>query len=156
MGFFSLLAELFRPYNDDDELLDYEAPVMRDESSLFTNKKKQAATTYKGGLDEQARSGKIYSINATAQLNVALVKPEKFEYAAEIANHLRNRDTVVMNLERADSKIARRLIDFLSGVAYAQDGKVKKIAINTYLITPFNVDLIGDVLDELGDDSFFF
>ena len=81
-------------------------------------------------------------------MQVVLVKPERFETAAEIADHLRDRHAIVMNLETTPKDIARRLIDFLSGVAYAQDGKIKKIAANTYIITPYNVDLTGDLLDE--------
>ena len=85
-----------------------------------------------------------------------LVKPERFEAAAEIADHLRERRTVVLNLEQTNKDIARRLVDFLSGVAYAQDGKIKKVAVNTYLITPYNVDLLGDLIDELENNGLYF
>ncbi len=98
----------------------------------------------------------MVNINATTQLKVVLVKPERFETAAEIADHLREKHTVVMNLEQTNKDVARRLIDFLSGVAYAQDGKIKKVAASTYLITPFNVDLMGDVLDELESNGLYF
>jgi cell division inhibitor SepF len=98
----------------------------------------------------------VVNINATTQLKVVLVKPERFETAAEIADHLREKHTVVMNLEQTNKDVARRLIDFLSGVAYAQDGKIKKVAASTYLITPFNVDLMGDVLDELESNGLYF
>ena len=73
------------------------------------------------------RSNKVVNIHATTQLQVILVKPEKFENAAEIADHLREKRTVVLNLESTNKDVARRLIDFLSGVAYAQDGKIKKV-----------------------------
>ena len=52
--------------------------------------------------------------------------------------------------------VTRRLVDFLSGVAYALDGKVKKIAANTYIITPANVDLVGDLMDELENSGLYF
>ena len=87
---------------------------------------------------------------------MVLVKPERFENAAEIADHLREKRTVVLNLEQTEKNVARRLIDFLSGVAYAQDGKIKKIAVNTYLITPYNVDLMGDLIDELENNGMYF
>ena len=78
-----------------------------------------------------------------------LVKPERFENAAEIADHLREKRTVVLNLESTNKDIARRLLDFLSGVAYANEGKIKKVANATYIITPFNVEILGDIIDEL-------
>ncbi len=94
--------------------------------------------------------------NIPAQLAVVLVKPDVFEKAAEIADHLKSRRTVVLNLEKTENSVARRLVDFLSGVAYANEGKIKRVANNTYIITPFDVDLMGEVLDELSGDSSYF
>ena len=101
-------------------------------------------------------TGKVVNIHATTQLQVILVKPERFENAAEIADHLREKRTVVLNLEQTNKDMARRLIDFLSGVAYAQEGKIKKVAISTYIITPYNVDLLGDLIDELENNGLYF
>ena len=101
-------------------------------------------------------SNKVVNINATTQLKVVLVKPERFENASEIADHLKEKRTVVINLESTNKDIARRLIDFLSGVAYAGEGKIKKVAISTYIITPYNVDILGDLIDELENNGVFF
>jgi cell division inhibitor SepF len=98
---------------------------------------------------------KVVNINATTQLSVVLVKPEKFEDAAEIADHLREKRTVVLNLESVNKELARRLVDFLSGVTYAQDGKIKKVANSTFIITPYNVDIMGDLIDELENNGLY-
>ena len=66
------------------------------------------------------------NINATTQLKVVLVKPERFETRARSPTHLKEKRTVVINLESTNKDIARRLIDFLSGVAYAGEGKIKR------------------------------
>ena len=63
---------------------------------------------------------------------------------------------MLINLETTPKDVTRRLVDFLSGVAYALDGKVKKIAANTYIITPSNVDLVGDLMDELENSGMYF
>ena len=84
-----------------------------------------------------------------------LVKPERFENAAEIADHLRDRRTVVLNLEDTNKDIARRLIDFLSGVTYSLEGKIKKVANNTFIITPYTVDIMGDLIDELENNGLY-
>ena len=97
----------------------------------------------------------MVNIHATAQLKVVLVKPERFENASEIADHLREKRTVVLNLESTNKDIARRLVDFLSGVAYAGDGKIKKVAANTYIITPYSVDIMGDLIDELESSGLY-
>jgi cell division inhibitor SepF len=47
-------------------------------------------------------------------------------------------------------------VDFLSGVAYANEGKIKKVAVNTYIITPYNVDILGDLIDELENNGLYF
>lgn len=101
-------------------------------------------------------SNKVVNINATTQLQVVLVKPEKFQDASAIADHLRDKRTVVLNLESANKDVARRMVDFLSGAAYAQEGKIKKVAVATYIITPYNVDIIGDLIDELENNGMYF
>ena len=106
-------------------------------------------------VTEFRRSNKVVNINATTQLAVVLVKPEKFENAADVADHLRQRRTVVLNLEQTNKEIARRVVDFLSGVTYAQDGKIKKVANSTYIITPYNVDILGDLIDELENSGLY-
>ena len=98
----------------------------------------------------------MVNIHATTQIQVVLVKPKRYDNAAEIANHLRNKRTVVLNLEDTDDNVARRLLDFLSGVAYAQEGEIKKVAKQTFLVTPFNVRFEGDLLDELENGKIFF
>ena len=103
----------------------------------------------------RSSNNKVVNINATTQLSVVLVKPEKFENAAEIADHLREKRTVVLNLEQTNKDVARRLVDFLSGVTYAQDGKIKKVANSTFIITPYNVDILGDLIDELENNGLY-
>ena len=98
----------------------------------------------------------MVNIRAATQLQVVLVKPEKFEDASAIADHLREKRTVVLNLESTNKEIARRLLYFLSGVAYANEGKIKKVAISTYIITPYNVDILGDLIDELENNGLYF
>ncbi|MBQ7859705.1 MAG: cell division protein SepF [Faecalibacterium sp.] len=112
--------------------------------------------------DEPARESafskrnKVVNINATTQLKVVLVKPERFEDASTIADHLNNKRTVVLNLESTNKEVSRRLVDFLSGVAYANNGQIKRVANSTFIITPYNVDIMGDLLDELESNGAFF
>ena len=101
-------------------------------------------------------SNKVVNINATTQLQVVLVKPERFEDASTIADQLNAKRTVVLNLESTNKDVARRLIDFLSGVAYANNGQIKRVATSTFIITPYNVDIMGDLIDELENNGVFF
>ena len=107
-------------------------------------------------IRDERRSNKVVNIAATTQLQVVLVKPERFEDASSIADHLNAKRTIVLNLESANKEITRRLIDFLSGVAYANNGQIKRVANSTYIITPYNVGIMGDLLDELENNGVFF
>ena len=101
-------------------------------------------------------SNKVVNINATTQLQVVLVKPERFEDASTIADQLNAKRTVVLNLESTGKEVSRRLIDFLSGVAYANNGQITRVATSTFIITPYNVDIMGDLIDELENNGVFF
>ena len=105
---------------------------------------------------EGAKKNKVVNIHATTQLKVVLVKPERFEDASTIADHLNNKRTVVLNLEATNKEVSRRLVDFLSGVAYANNGQIKRVANSTFIITPYNVDIMGDLLDELENNGAFY
>ncbi|MBQ7689258.1 MAG: cell division protein SepF [Clostridia bacterium] len=99
---------------------------------------------------------KVVDIHTTAKLQVVLKKPEHFDEATAIADELLEKRTVVLNLEATAKDEAGKLLCFLSGVAYSNGGKLKKIANNTYIITPYNVDVMGDLLDELESNGMFF
>ena len=110
---------------------------------------------------EQSFSGnsnKVVNINATAKLRVALFKPEFFGADTKvIADELINMNTVVLNLEGTQKEQARRILDFLSGCAYSNNGQVRRVASNTFIIIPNNVDLTGDdLLDELENSGVYF
>ena len=161
MGFLDEFKRLAHPYEDEDDEEfedDYEPsprPVERRERERSVRSEPSYTSPAVDEL-EARRSNKVVNIRAATQLQVVLVKPERFENASEIADHLREKRTVVLNLESTNKEIARRLLDFLSGVAYANEGKIKKVAISTYIITPYNVDILGDLIDELENNGLYF
>lgn len=143
MGISDKIKDLFT-YNDEDD----------DEEVEAADTHKSAASSFQP-LAEIPKSNKVVNIHATTQLQVVLVKPEVFEDASAVADHLNEKRTVVLNLENTGKEISRRLIDFLSGVAYANGGKIQRVAHSTYLITPYNVGIMGDLLDELENNGLF-
>ena len=151
MGFMDEIKKIIHPYDDED--YDYDEQLEEEEKNsthtLFDDRKEERKAVV------EDRHNKVVNIHATAALKVVLVKPERFENASEIADHLREKRTVVLNLESTNKDVARRLIDFLSGVAYAGDGKIKKVAANTYIITPYSVDIMGDLIDELENSGLY-
>ena len=135
---------------------DFEGTGEVDLLSSTPSAKKQEETTVVGYDEVASKRNKVVNINTTAQLQVVLVKPEKFEDASAVADHLNAKRTVVLNLEGTNKDISRRLVDFLSGVAYANNGQIQRVANSTFIITPYNVDLVGDLMDELENNGIFF
>ena len=155
MGLMDELKKIIHPYDDEDYDYedDFEEPA-KESRSLFDDRKEERRDERREERRED-RHNKVVNIHATTQLKVVLVKPERFENASEIADHLKEKRTVVLNLESTNKDVARRLIDFLSGVAYAGEGKIKKVAANTYIITPYSVDIMGDLIDELENNGLY-
>lgn len=77
-----------------------------------------------------------------------LLEPRAYSESQQIADHLKNRNSVVVNLKRVTSDQAKRIIDFLSGVIYAIGGSMQKIGVGIYLCTPKNVNVQGKISDE--------
>ena len=153
MGLMDELKKIIHPYDDEDYDYedDFEEPA-KESRSLFDDRKEERREERRS----EERHNKVVNIHATTQLKVVLVKPDRFENASEIADQLKDKRTVVLNLESTNKDVARRLIDFLSGVAYAGEGKIKKVAANTYIITPYHVELEGDLIDELENNGLYF
>ncbi|MGN0527600.1 MAG: cell division protein SepF [Eubacterium sp.] len=154
MGFFDKVKEIISE-NDDDDFDEY----YDDAETSFEKSSKSERSREREEKAERPRrprsSDKVVNIHTTAQLQVVLVKPERYEEAASIADNLCEKRTVVLNLESTNRDIARRLLDFLSGVAYANNGQIKRVANSTYIITPYNVDVMGDLIDELENNGMF-
>ena len=169
MGFLDKLKDLTRPYDEDeDEYMDDAELVDVQEEELkprpnpfsgFSGSSEPAASAPAAAPVRPGRpkEGRLVNLGAAAgQSQLVLIKPERFETAAEIADHLRSKRAVLINFETTPKDVTRRLVDFLSGAAYALDSKIKKVAANTYVITPPNVDLLGDLMDELESSGVYF
>ena len=167
MGFMDELKKLAKPYSEDDEFDDFDEDVKparssrRSASSAASSAAPSSFSDFDTSDLDQTPSrrtpggSKVVNIHTTAQMQVVLVKPDRFDNVSDIADHLRSKHAVVLNLEATNKDVARRLVDFLSGCAYALDGKIKKIAISTYIITPYNVDIVGDLIDELENSGLY-
>ena len=154
------LLERFRSWSrGEDYIEEYDEDIIetsRVRSRSFAEERddppQPARPSYAG-----ARNDKVVNIHTTTQLQVVLVKPKQYEdNVLEIADHLMEKRAVVLNLESASKDVARRLIDFLAGVTYANKGKIEKVANSTYIITPYNVDIMGDLIDELESNGLYF
>ena len=163
MGLMDELKKLTRPYNEEDDDYDYEDEPDLDQEPVAEpapqpQSTRRSAYTAPEPRDTNRRNGpaKVVNLNNNAAMQVILVKPDRCDTVSEIADHLREKQSIVLNLESTNKDVARRLVDFLSGVAYALDGKIKKVAISTYILTPYNVEIVGDLVEELENSGVYF
>ena len=159
-GFVEKIKDMWNPPEDEYEY-GYDDDMPEEVSSMSSEKQNSEPEPQQRepARRSSGNSGnKVVNIHATAQLQVVLFKPERFgEETCAIADELLKMHTVVLNLENTNKDVSRRIIDFLSGVAYANGGKIKRVATSTFIITPYNVDLTGDdVLDELENNGVYF
>ena len=138
MSFMKKLNELVFGPEDDEEV-----EFATDSEPRFDFDEPPAAPA------PSTKKPKVVNIAATTQLKVVVVSIEEFDEAREVADHLRSKKPVVVNLEKLEKEIGRRVVDFISGAVYALGGSIQKVSGGIFLIAPYNVDIMSDVREEL-------
>ena len=103
--------------------------------------------------DVRKAKGNVVSIHAQKNMKIVLTEPRAFEDTQEIADYLRSRRTVVVNLQRVRKDQAVKIVDFLSGTVYALNGSIAKVGPDIFLCAPDNVELQGTITEMLVDES---
>ena len=94
-----------------------------------------------------SKKNKVVSM-PQAQVRMKICKPTSFEQSEEICNELKERKSVILNLEYVNKDVARRIVDFISGSVHALDGHIEKISNAIFLIAPFNYEIVNDMARE--------
>ena len=163
MSFWDNVKKFAQPYAEDEyedeyeeeevtETFEEEAPQERPArrrpffggSASNNNEESSYAPAATAPTTSAGFSGQVVTMGSNKQ-EVVLFHPANFNDTSKAADDLRNRKAVIVNMENVDKAMARRVVDFLSGCAYAVDGKVKKVAQSTYLFCPHNMDVVGDL-----------
>ncbi|WP_129726867.1 MULTISPECIES: cell division protein SepF [Bacillaceae] len=129
-----------------------------------TPEEQEARILYEGererSMDEDIQLPKapqkqnVVSIEKAKQgAKVVLLEPRTYAEAQAIADHLKGRRAVVMNLQRMPTDQALRMVDFMSGTVYAIGGDIQKLGVRTFLCTPDNVDILGSISELLGESE---
>ncbi|CAG7621005.1 cell division protein SepF [Paenibacillus allorhizosphaerae] len=103
--------------------------------------------------DTRKNKGNIVSIHSQKNVRVVLHEPRSYDETQEIADHLRSRRPVVVNLHRVRPDHATRIVDFLSGTVYALNGSISKIGPNIFLCTPDTVEIHGSISEIMNQES---
>ena len=89
----------------------------------------------------------VQPIHSVADMQIELTQPREYRAASQIADMLRDMKMVVLNLADTEPEVARRLLDFVSGVIYSENGHIMKVATNVYVVAPYFVDLLGNAAE---------
>jgi len=104
---------------------------------------------------QSRRKGQVLSLHAQRQVRVVVAEPKVFEDVQGIADHLKNRRPVIVNLEQADAELARRVVDFISGATYGLNGNMQKVGNGIFLFVPSNVDIASELKNQARDRELF-
>lgn len=152
----SIMGKFKNILKQPDEEMEYDDYYDNDEQEEEAVAQPEETISSSDSSDDNQSN--VFSIHDTTKVQFVLFKPEAFDKdITTMADELIKKNTVILNVEQTNKDVSRRIIDFLSGVAYAHDGKVSKVAEDTYIIMPSNVKLSGeDVIDEVESDNIYF
>lgn len=97
--------------------------------------------------DRRKKSGNIFSLHTQRNMRVVVCEPKVFEDCQSITDNLKNRRPVIVNLERVDLDLSKRVVDFICGATYALSGHTQKVGNNIFLFVPSNMDIASDISD---------
>ena len=92
--------------------------------------------------------GKVVNIPQPQQVKMVITQPTSFEQSEEICNYLKERKSVIVNLEYVNKDVARRIVDFISGGVFALDGHIQKVSNSIFLIAPYNYEITNEMARE--------
>ncbi|SHF05647.1 cell division protein SepF [Clostridium fallax] len=143
---FSKVKEIlgFEDYNDEYDELDELDEEEEDEELIEPVLPKK-----------NNQSGKVVNIHTAVSAKVMIIKPTSFEEAPNICDALKNRKIVVVNTTGLETKIAQRLLDFMSGSCYALTGELQEIERGVYILSPSNVEVSNELKSELSTKGIF-
>ncbi len=126
-------------FEEEEEQDEEEVQIEQDELYPVVNNKKN----------------KVVNIHTKTQMKVVIYEPTNFEEAPSIVDNLKNRKPVIINLESIEPDLAKKFFDFLNGAIYALDGNIQKVSAGIFILAPNNVDISGNIREELKNKGVF-
>ena len=132
-------------------IMGFEEEIMEEEEKIRESRFRDEEE----GMPASRRKGQVLNLHAQRQLKVVVSEPRVFEDVQGITDNLKNRRPVIVNLEKADQELARRVVDFISGATYALNGSLQKVGSGIFLIVPSNMDIFSEVGEQLKERGLF-
>jgi cell division inhibitor SepF len=142
-GFFSKMKVLIGVEEVDDD----DSETSQNSSSKTSNELNKPLEP-KNSYNQQrldSRIGQVPPVQSKNQFKLVVIEPRSFDECSKLVDNLKNKKPIIINLERIDSEVARKIFDFLSGATYALDGNVQRVANNIFIFAPENVDVTANI-----------
>ena len=134
--------------DDTDELYDNDMDMEETEDTEDTETT-STVSNFRDTFFARNKSAKVVNMpNSGSQVKVVILQPNSFEQSQEICEHLKEKKSVIVNLEFVNKDVARRIIDFVSGAVYGLDGNISKVSNAIFLIAPFNYEITNEMARE--------
>ena len=143
--FMNKMWNLLGVESDDD--YDYDAEYENTAAAPYTEEK-EVNNLGNNFSQINSKKNKVVGMPGMQQVKVIISQPSTFEQSEEICEHLKEKKSVILNLEYVNKDVARRIIDFVSGATYALDGNMQKISNAIFLVAPFNYEITNEVMKE--------
>ena len=128
---------------DNEEDFDYDADY--ENASVPYTEEKENTTNI---APVTTKKNKVVGMPGMQQVRVIISQPSTFEQSEEICEHLKEKKSIIVNLECVNKDVARRIVDFISGAVYGLDGNIQKISNSIFLVAPFNYEITNEVMKE--------
>ena len=128
---------------DNEEDFDYDADY--ENASVPYTEEKENTTNI---APVTTKKNKVVGMPGMQQVRVIISQPSTFEQSEEICEHLKEKKSIIVNLEYVNKDVARRIVDFISGAVYGLDGNIQKISNSIFLVAPFNYEITNEVMKE--------
>lgn len=132
-------------------IIGFEEEHMDDDEKLRDNRLREDDDS----VPASKRKGQVLNLHAQRQMKVVVSEPRVFEDVQGLAENLKNRRPVIVNLEKAEPELAKRVVDFISGATYALNGTLQKVGSGIFLVVPSNMDISSELGDQLKERGLF-
>ncbi|WP_026476417.1 cell division protein SepF [Alkaliphilus transvaalensis] len=126
-----------------------------EEETIEEGQQQEQEELYSVVNKKNTNANKVVNIHTKTQMKVIIYEPSNFDEAPAIVDNLKNRKPVIINLENIDQELAKKFFDFLNGAIYALDGNIQKVSAGIFILAPNNVDIAGNIKEELKNKGVF-
>lgn len=132
-----------------------EEDVVESDNDFQEDDSQQDEELIESNFKSKNKKGKVFNIHTPSYIKVVVYQPLTYDDTQNIIDNLKNRKPIVVNLDALDKDLAQRVLDFMSGAAYALDGTIQKVSKSIFVLVPSNVEIIGNIPDDLKGKSFY-